>query len=99
MKHQWKQGSFYTLESQPGCTGGPVMRATITQPAATCAIELLISVADFPLIGAPFEENEMDKAKEIGEMLVERFWPSEEAVQAITFAGAMSDEQIEEGTQ
>lgn len=94
----WKEGRFYTFESTPDGPGDPTMKATITVPGAHSALELLLSVADIPLIGAPFGENEMEKAKEIGELLVIKFWPSDQAVKAIVALMAQ-DEIGEEGPE
>ena len=93
MEGKWTEGRFYTLTSKPDDPGDPIIKATITQPGSNSAIELLIAVADFPLIGAPFNENEMEKAKEIGEFIVNRFWPSEEAVQAIVMVIAANERE------
>jgi hypothetical protein len=102
MEGKWTEGRFYTLVSKQGDPGDPVIKATITQPGSNSAIELLIAVADFPLIGAPFSEDEMEKAKEIGSFIVDRFWPSEEAVRAIVMVIAETEREpvnYEEGPE
>lgn len=83
MDSQWKPGNFYVLEGKPDAPGDPVLQAVITQPGPDSAIELVVKIADIPLIGAPFNEDEMEKAKSAGEMIVARFWPSDEALSAM----------------
>jgi hypothetical protein len=93
-KPRWEPGSFYVLEGKPDEPGDPVMQAVITKPGATSSIELVVKMADIPIIGAAYNEDEMEKAKEAGEMIVDRFWPSDEALKAI-LAAKIKEEEVD----
>jgi hypothetical protein len=85
MKKEWQQKDFsvFTLDGEPDTPGDPVLQAVITKPGVDCGISLDVNVADFPFIGASYKDDELEKAMADGQLVVEKFWPSQEAATAM----------------